>query len=207
MSMLRGVPAVQPARRRPREQVRADLLDAAERLVRTRGFRVSVEEIAAEAGMTKGAVYSNFAHRAELMKAVAERVEPAPVDLDALVPDDLPVTEAMERVGREMARRVDERPEELVLLLDLLAAFGREPELLRTVRRATSTGEHRAADRLQQRAEREGRSLPRTAAELALVSDALALGLGVIRLLRGAEAVPDDLFVWAFRRLVEDAPG
>lgn len=205
--MLCTVPAVQPVRRRPRQQVRADLLDAAERLVRTRGFRVSVDEIAAEAGMTKGAVYSNFANRGELMAEVAERVSPEPVDLDALVPDDLPLTAAMEQAGRALARRVDEQPEELLLLLDLVAEYAREPELRSAVRRSARPGEHRGARRIQQRAEQEGRSLPRPAEELAGVIDALALGLGVSRLLHGSEAVPDDLFGWAFRRLAEDEPG
>lgn len=200
--MLRDMAAVQPVRRRPREQVRADLLDAAERLVRTRGFRVSVDEIAAAAGMTKGAVYSNFANRAELMEAVAERVAPGPIDLDALVPESLTVAAAMERGALEMARRVDEHPEELVLLLDLLLAFAREPELLKTVRRSTDPGEHQAANRLQQRADREGRSLPRPAVELATVVDALALGLGITRLLHGPQAVADDLFAWALSKVV-----
>lgn len=205
--MLALMSAVQPVRRRPREQVRADLLAAGERLVRARGFRVSVDEIAAAAGMTKGAVYSNFANRAQLMEAVAERVAPAPVDLDALVPEDLPVAVAMERGGRAMARRVDEHPEELVLMVDLLAEFAREPELRRAVRERTAApGEHQGATRMEQRAAREGRSLPRPAQELALVIDALALGLGVTRLLRGAEAVPDELFGWAFRKVVEPDP-
>ena len=157
--------------------------------------------------MTKGAVYSNFANRAELMEAVAERVAPVPLDLDALVPEDLSVADSMERCGREVARRVDEQREELVLLLDLLSAFAREPELLDTARRAADSEEHRAADRLQQRAQREGRSLPRTPVELATVLDALALGLGATRLLRGAEAVPDELFAWAFRAVAEAEPG
>ena len=204
--MLLGVPVVQPSRRRPRAQVRADLLDAAERLVRERGFRVSVDEIAAAAGMTKGAVYSNFAHRGELMEAVAERMLPAPIDVDVMVPEDVPVDEAMERGARELVRRVDERPEELRVVLELLAEYLRDPDLLQRAR-ADAPGEHQAADRLQRRAEHEGRVLPRPARDLATVLDALALGLGATRLLRGPEAVPEDLFAWAFRRVVApDAP-
>ena len=203
--MLRDVPAVQPTRRRPREQVRADLLNAAERLVRTRGFRVSVDEIAAEAGMTKGAVYSNFANRAELMESVAERVQPAPVLLDEQVPADLSVGDAWEWAASELAQRVDEQPQDWALLLDLLAEFAREPELLRRARE--SPVGHQAAEVLQARADREGRALPRAAEDLVIVLDALALGLGATRLVRGRQAVPDELFVWAFRRIVQDAAG
>lgn len=199
------MPAVQPVRRRPREQVRADLLDAAERLVRERGFRVSVDEIATAAGMTKGAVYSNFTNRAELMEAVAERVSPAPIDVDALVPEGLPVSEAVERAAREVVRRVDDHPEELVLILELVSELVRDPELLRRAR-AADGAEHRAADRLQQRADLEGKTLPRPAAELGVVLDSLSFGLAATRMLRGPDAVPDDLFVWAFRKVVQPDP-
>lgn len=199
------MPAVQPTPRRPRAQVRADLLEAAERLVRARGFRVSVDDIAAAAGMTKGAVYSNFANRAELMEAVAERMLPEPIDVDTLVPDGLPVDEAMERGARELVRRLDERPEELGVVLELVAEYVRDPELLQRIR-ADTMDQHRAAERLQRRADVEGRVLPRPAAELATVLDALALGLGGTRLLRGPDAVSEELFVWAFRKLVQPDP-
>ena len=201
------MPAVQPSRRRPRAQVRADLLDAAERLVRERGFRVSVDEIAAEAGMTKGAVYSNFASRADLLDAVAERVQPAPVNLEALAPEGMPVAEAMEQGARTHAARVESHPEELVLLLELVAAYARDPELLRRLREAPGPQAGGAAERLRQRAERHGTRLPRDPAELSMVIDALALGLGATRLLRGPDVVTDDLFAWAFRRMVApDSP-
>ena len=49
-------------RQERRAQTRAALLDAAERLWAERGIRgASLDEIAAQAGLTKGAVYSNFA--------------------------------------------------------------------------------------------------------------------------------------------------
>lgn len=200
--MLWLVPDVQPRRRPTRAQVRAGLLDAAERLVRTRGFGVSVEEIATAAGMTKGAVYSNFASRAELLEAVADRVQPAPVDIEALAPEGMPVADAIEQGARALAARVDEHPEELVLLLDMVAAYARDPELLRRLREAPGPPGGWAADRLEKRAAQGGTPLPRDAAELAMVIDALALGLGATRLLRGPDAVPDDLFAWAFRRVV-----
>lgn len=65
-------------RRTPREnrraQTRAALLDAAERLWAERGIRgASLDEIAAAAGMTKGAVYSNFAGKTDLVLSLLER--------------------------------------------------------------------------------------------------------------------------------------
>jgi AcrR family transcriptional regulator len=70
-----------------RAQTRAALLDAAERLWAERGIRgASLDEIAAAAGMTKGAVYSNFAGKSDLVLALLERYTQTELSLD-LAPD------------------------------------------------------------------------------------------------------------------------
>src|SRR5881409_2831591 len=71
------------AKRQPRltrterqAQTRADLLEAAARVFARRGFAgASVEAIAAEAGFTRGAFYSNFSSKEELFaELLQERV-------------------------------------------------------------------------------------------------------------------------------------
>jgi AcrR family transcriptional regulator len=64
-----------------RERTRARLIEIAWAVVRERGFAgASLDEIAARAGMTKGAIYSNFDGKADLMlstmKAHAPRIAP-----------------------------------------------------------------------------------------------------------------------------------
>ena len=60
-----------PVRRPRRSDVRADILAAATRSFLTRGYRrTNVAELAAEAGYSKGAVYSNFGGKPELFGAV-----------------------------------------------------------------------------------------------------------------------------------------
>ena len=55
-----------------RERTRAALIAAALEIVEETGFATaSLDAIAARAGMTKGAIYSNFASKAELLLAVA----------------------------------------------------------------------------------------------------------------------------------------
>ncbi len=57
-----------------RARTRADILEAAARVFPERGFhRASLEEVAEEAGLSTGAVYSNFAGKADLFLAVYER--------------------------------------------------------------------------------------------------------------------------------------
>src|SRR5580693_6951940 len=68
-----------------RERTRAALIAATLEIVAEKGFAAaSLDEIAARAGMTKGAIYSNFAGKAELllaaMMAKGLTVDTAPSD-------------------------------------------------------------------------------------------------------------------------------
>jgi AcrR family transcriptional regulator len=74
-------PASRPSRpgrprgpRRDRDERRTELLDAAERAIRRVGPHASMEEIAAEAGITKPILYSHFGDKAGLICALAGRV-------------------------------------------------------------------------------------------------------------------------------------
>lgn len=60
--------------RRDRDERRVELLDAAERAIRRVGPRASMDEIAAEAGITKPILYSHFGDKAGLTQALAVRV-------------------------------------------------------------------------------------------------------------------------------------
>jgi AcrR family transcriptional regulator len=57
------------------EQTRSAILDAAEQVFFMRGVvRTSLQEVAAAAGVTRGAVYWHFRNKIELVQAMAERV-------------------------------------------------------------------------------------------------------------------------------------
>ena len=80
--ILRGIVMVMETTSRParltrderRAQTRERLLDAAEDVFNRLGYHgASLEAVAEAAGFTKGAVYSNFASKAELFIALAER--------------------------------------------------------------------------------------------------------------------------------------
>jgi AcrR family transcriptional regulator len=62
------------SRQERKAQTRRELLDAAAEVFARRGFEVaSLDEVAAAAGYTKGAVYSNFASKTDLLIALLER--------------------------------------------------------------------------------------------------------------------------------------
>ncbi|HEV2062573.1 MAG TPA: helix-turn-helix domain-containing protein, partial [Solirubrobacteraceae bacterium] len=67
------MPPRQRVRRPPREQTRREILDAAARAFAQRGYHgASVEAVAAEAGLSTGAVYSNFESKEDLFLALYE---------------------------------------------------------------------------------------------------------------------------------------
>src|SRR5579862_1355800 len=65
---------VRLTREQSRDQTRQRLLDAAQAVFTQKGFGASsVEDVAADAGYTRGAFYSNFASKAELLLEVLKR--------------------------------------------------------------------------------------------------------------------------------------
>lgn len=74
-------------------QTRSDLLTAAQQLISTKGYEAaSVDEIAREAGYTKGAFYSHFDSKQDLFLAVLnERIEASSQRLESETPDKNPL--------------------------------------------------------------------------------------------------------------------
>lgn len=74
--MLRGVPEVKSRRGEYTEATRRALLDAAAELFTERGFaRTSLDDIAAVARVTKGAIYHHFSSKPGLFEAVISELE------------------------------------------------------------------------------------------------------------------------------------
>ncbi|GAA4621496.1 TetR family transcriptional regulator [Actinoallomurus vinaceus] len=125
--------AVKDEARTPRQerraQTRAALLDAAEHLWAERGIRgASLDEIAGRAGLTKGAVYSNFASKSDLVLALLERYTQAEAVLGAipgLCDSERSSDERLADAGRNYAERLsDEETRMRALLLVELWLFG-----------------------------------------------------------------------------------
>ena len=114
------------------EPTRDRLIDAAVRLLsRPGGGLVSIEAIAAEAGLTKGAVYHHFADRAELLRAVARRVSPVDEMRAQIEPSsDLGAREGLIAIARAYYSAMRTRAD---LVRNLAANSSQDPELARVV--------------------------------------------------------------------------
>jgi AcrR family transcriptional regulator len=124
-----------PSRGERKEQTRAELVAAARQVFLREGFhQATLDEIADEAGYTKGAVYSNFGSKDELFLAV----------LDARYTDQLRIHGALMRgagtldaglraAARQLAEQARHTPDWIPLLVEFWTHASRRPALRREV--------------------------------------------------------------------------
>src|SRR5215813_1745239 len=100
----RAKPRVTQAERR--ERTREELVAAADRLFTGNGFHAtSLDQIAAAAGYTKGAIYFNFESKEDLFFAVYERRAARAVDRIESTFAELGHAEGIDKVARDAAVR------------------------------------------------------------------------------------------------------
>ena len=186
----------QRTRRPPREEVRRRILAAATEVFLERGFGgASVDEIAAAAGFSKGAVYSNFEDKDALFLALVD--EEFAWRLDQLraaledAPDD-PHAGA-EVAGRSMIRALAAHQDLHVLFSEFRVHADRSPDTRRRFAERRSKIRATLAETVAAYAERAGVELAMPPDHLATVLLALTNGLALERLGQ-PEAVPDELF-------------
>jgi AcrR family transcriptional regulator len=183
-------------RTRPtRAETRARVLAAALEVFGDRGIAAStVSDVAAAAGMTKGAVYSSFASKDDLVLAMME--EHAMQRLSAALAgfaeaDDLQA--AISRVGSVLVEAIRSDAVWHRLLAEYFALAYHDPGTrlaLRNRRREARDAVARALTRLS---ESLGVPLPLPADQFAVVLFAISNGLGIEAGI-DSDAVPDELF-------------
>ncbi|MFF3157650.1 TetR/AcrR family transcriptional regulator [Streptomyces sp. NPDC057910] len=132
-----------------KERNRRALLDAAFQVVSRDGYRAKLEEIAARAGLTTGAVYSLFGSKNGLVVAlVADHLRPYYEEIQQVAPAELDLLEAVDAFARYYRRSCD-APDALARLslqITLLDMALHDPELgSRLATSIRSQEEHLAA--------------------------------------------------------------
>jgi AcrR family transcriptional regulator len=190
------VNAVRLTRSERKERTRADLLTAARRVFMRRGFHgASLEEIAEEAGYTKGAVYSNFADKDALFLAVLEehyqRRVGAYTDLMLEVGG---LDEAYRGVSRFMADADAREPDWLPTLAEFVAHASQDEELRAAYARTRERFLEAIAGIIEALASRHGVTLRVSPLEAARWSSVFARGYSAERRI-DPQAVTSDVFV------------
>ena len=182
-------------RKERQEQTRTDLLDAATRLLPQRGLLgTSVEQIAAEAGYTKGAFYANFASKEALLLAMLDRrFDDRIAAFDRILGQDGDVGELAREGGADFAAYLagDRRWEQL--FFEFAAHAGRDEAFGRALRERYDHLIDRLATAVAARARAAG--IEKTDAEVrtfALMVFVAANGVALQGLV-DPDGTPDDL--------------
>jgi AcrR family transcriptional regulator len=171
------------ARRKP-EISRGEILDAALAGFSERGYHeTSVDDIAARAGFSKGAIYWHFAGKRELFLALVDRFsEAALLELDA-VADAQDWQSALREVFVRVRQQFEGGLPLFKLALEHIAQSARDDEI--RVRAERAQGVWRAAIAKQiARGVANGTLRPVEAADVGLLIDATIDGLMLAKLMR-----------------------
>lgn len=179
-----------------RARTRKRLIEAAATVIAEKGFdRASLEEIAASAGMTRGAVYGNFKNKEELFLALIEtRWAPIIPPFKA----GASLKEQMRILGKTVAKVAKERRK-----FAAVATAFQLYTLTHSPMQASLTEKNAAAYRW---IEKElikiipAKSLPMPAKQFVRVLDAVTTGL-LFTYFQTPELITEDVFVAAFEAL------
>jgi AcrR family transcriptional regulator len=192
-----SVAAKRVSRQERRERTRAELVGAARAVFLRHGFHAaSLDQIAEEAGYTKGAVYSNFASKDDLFVAVLEghfsdRVRA----YETLVLDAASIEDAYRAVARYWHDANEREPEWSRLVVEFLAHASRDDQLRHEVKRVREQGLDAIARLVDGLAARFGVRYTIPTRDMVRGSGALNRGLAVEQLL------DPDLSVEAFEEM------
>lgn len=166
------------SRTEKRELTRAAILRSAAKLFARQGVEgTSMEEIARHAGLTQGAIYSNFKSKADLWWAISEQISRT-IDFEDVFTGERPFREELREVGgqgAEILRSIDKTS--LLLNHEFNIYLMRHPRA-----RARAVAEIRAeaketGAKLEAIARKRGEKLPMPGERLALLMTVLADGL------------------------------
>ena len=199
------VPSPRPQRSTRAEKkaaTRERLLVAAERIATREGFaRVSLDRVAEEAGLTKGAIYSNFASKDELLLEVIARLTPG-LNLTDEVTTAGTLREVLERGADALVRASRTRRKEVMLASEFDTLAMRDSKLKRALLASQSWDEGAEVDPIAGWLGAHAEEFPLPPEQYFEAVNAVAWGLVLRRLLHGPERVSDELIRWTLTRLL-----
>ncbi|MBL0776350.1 TetR/AcrR family transcriptional regulator [Streptomyces albidoflavus] len=192
-----------------KERNRRALLDAALEVVSRDGYRARLDEIAARAGLTTGAVYSLFGSKNGLVVALADdHLRPQYEKMGQAVPAGLGLLEAVDAFARHYRRGLDApdaRPA-LSLQVTLLDMALHDPELGARLAASVREQEDQLVALFAGRPHAGGTVTPHQARRLTTALRALLTGLGQGVPLGLAPDADEEFFAAAARALASGAP-
>jgi AcrR family transcriptional regulator len=179
---------------RRRQQTRDYLLEAAARVFAERGFHgASLDEVAAAAGFTKGAVYSNFKNKEDLFLALLEANQQREMDaLHATIDaSDVPPEARLSDFAHLIGNQSTELGENWTILYQEFSLYAmRNAAAREKLARFEAVTIEKVAELIEDEQARQGLTVEQTS-HLARIIVALMNGIGIMRALN-PDAVDDD---------------
>ena len=168
-----------------RRQTRDHLLEAAAQVLAERGFHgASLDEVAAAAGFTKGAVYSNFKNKEDLFLALLETLHAREMeDLHrVLEASEVPPESRLSDFVALYRAEAGQLPGNwAALYLEFCVYAVRNPEARRRLAQLDAAAVDSIADLLETERTRRGIETTESARHMALFIQAFSRGVGIMR--------------------------
>jgi len=182
-------------RKESQARTRSKLLEAAGKVFAHRGLeRATVDEVAGEAGYTKGAFYANFKSKEDLFLAMLdERFGQRLEEIDHVLESGGSVQDQARQAGRDFSEYLATDPEWSRLFFEFAVQAMRDEDFRQELVARHRTVRARIAEGFQAHKDTLGGEPPIPAEDVAMMTYAMADGFALARILE-AEDIPDDMF-------------
>jgi AcrR family transcriptional regulator len=189
-------------REEKKAKTRERLIEAAARVFAEKGFAAtSLDEVADAAGLTKGAVYSNFENKEDLVAAVLNAHQDRQSGIRDVATGAATLEEQQAVAGRLFSESVARERDAFLLFLDFTAYALRNPAVYVEFLERHRAGRKEIADMLEENAG-GGEPFKTDNDRAALIFQMIGNGIGIEKLI-DPEGVPDDLFARLLPVLLE----
>jgi AcrR family transcriptional regulator len=173
--LVSAAPLTREARK---EQTRAAIVNAARKLFAKTGIEAtSLDRIANEIGLTKGAIYSTFSSKDEVVEAVADAFSVS-VQGEAIFQPEIPMRDALRSLAEEiMVARKKVTDEIYILFLELFLYQKRHQTWGKRLSEEQRQSRVEEGQRLEKAMEARGERLSISPSEFFVALQALALGI------------------------------
>jgi AcrR family transcriptional regulator len=182
-------------REEKKAQTRERLIEAAARVFAEKGFAsTSLDEVADAAGLTKGAVYSNFENKEDLVVAVLRAHQDRQSGIKDIATAAGTLEEQQAVAGRLFSESVAQERDAFLLLLDFTAYALRNPAVYADFLERHRAGHKEVADMIEEAgAGLNTKGFKTDPYRAAMIFEVIGNGIAFEKLI-DPEGVPDDLF-------------
>ncbi len=182
-------------RKEKQAHTRACLMQSAARVFARRGLQqASIDEVAEDAGFTKGAFYANFKSKEELFLAMLdERFTQRIEAIEQVIASEGSTAEKARRAGDNFVQMLSADREWERLFFEFSAYAARDDDFREELVTRYRTMRDRMAAALEAHSEGPGKEATLPSDQVALMVSVMANGFALEKLLEG-DAVPDELY-------------